>query len=227
LLIGVTNSKEAPLARRADVVVLTAAGAESTVSSKTYMATLAALAWLGDILCGAASRGGLRAFDNAAASMEEYLAGWNQYVDVLMRRLRGVETLFLTARGDSLAAALTGGLIIKEAAHFHAEGMSAPQFRHGPFEMLSERVLVLVFAGDNQTRSLNRRLLEDIRRAGGQTEWVGEDAGPGVFRLPLAPSYVRPLLEILPVQMITLALAAIAGREAGHFERAAKITAIE
>jgi len=38
---------------------------------------------------------------------------------------------------------------------------------------------------------------------------------------------VQPILEILPVQMITIALAALANREAGKFERATKVTIVE
>ena len=38
---------------------------------------------------------------------------------------------------------------------------------------------------------------------------------------------VRPILEILPVEMLTLALAAIGGRRPGVFERASKITSVE
>jgi glutamine---fructose-6-phosphate transaminase (isomerizing) len=47
------------------------------------------------------------------------------------------------------------------------------------------------------------------------------------LRLPKHSTAARPILEILPVQMITLALAALAGREAGKFERATKITTTE
>jgi hypothetical protein len=38
---------------------------------------------------------------------------------------------------------------------------------------------------------------------------------------------LRSILEILPVQMITLALAAQAGREPGRFELATKVTTTE
>jgi glucosamine--fructose-6-phosphate aminotransferase (isomerizing) len=48
-----------------------------------------------------------------------------------------------------------------------------------------------------------------------------------VFRLPEVPEAIRPALEILPVQMISLALAALKGQEAGKFERASKVTIIE
>ena len=34
-------------------------------------------------------------------------------------------------------------------------------------------------------------------------------------------------MEILPVEMLTLALAAVKGREPGRFERATKVTVVE
>jgi glucosamine--fructose-6-phosphate aminotransferase (isomerizing) len=126
-----------------------------------------------------------------------------------------------------LAAVGTGALIIKEAAHFHAEGMSSAAFRHGPFEMLSSETFVAVFSGDDKTRDLNLRLQRDIIDQKGRAEVIGDDSSSFAFKLPEAPACLRPILEILPVQMMTLALAAQAGREAGKFERAAKITTTE
>jgi glucosamine--fructose-6-phosphate aminotransferase (isomerizing) len=134
--------------------------------------------------------------------------------------------LFLVGRGASLAAVGTGALIVKESDHFHAEGMSSASFRHGPFEMLGEETFVIVFAGDTKTRDLNLRLLADIRQEGGRAELIGETASQESLRLADHVG-IRPLLEILPVQMITLALAALAGREAGRFELASKVTITE
>ncbi len=37
----------------------------------------------------------------------------------------------------------------------------------------------------------------------------------------------RPVVELLPVEMVTLAIAALDGREAGRFERVTKVTATE
>ena len=51
-LIGVTNTPESPLAQKSSTVLLTRAGAEHSVSCKTYVASLAALALLGDLLTG-------------------------------------------------------------------------------------------------------------------------------------------------------------------------------
>jgi len=186
-----------------------------------------ALRWLSDVFCQRDLQRTRRALTSACDAVQQYLAGWKEHVEELARRLNGIRYLFLVGRGPSLGAAGMGGLIIKEAAHFHSEGMSSAAFRHGPWEMLSPATFVLIFAGAEKTRDLNLKLLADIREQSGRAEVVSEDSPFRPCALPEAPDSVRPILEALPVQMITLALAAQAGREPGQFERATKITTTE
>lgn len=222
-IIGVTNTPDSPLAEGADAVVMMQAGREATVSCKTYVATLVALAWLGGVLAGVEVAG----LETVAPAAAAYLAGWRAHVDEVRDTLRGVRHLFLAGRGPSRAAAHTGGLIVKEAAHFPAEGMSGAAFRHGPFEMVRDGIFLLAFAGDEPTASLMARLAADVTAAGGRAALVSPDAPEGVFRVPAVTARVRPVVEILPVQMATLGLAALHGHEAGAFHLAAKVTVTE
>ena len=66
-----------------------------------------------------------------------------------------------------------------------------------------------------------------IRAHGGKAELIIEHSRCRACALPAAPPALSPILEILPVQMITLALAALSGREAGRFDFATKITTKE
>ena len=225
--IGVTNTPDSPLAAQSDAVVLMRAGQETTVACKTYVATLVALEWLSAMLRGADPAKTRAELRQAAPAATAYLTRWRSHVESLLARLEGTKHLFVCGRGTSLASAESGGLILKESAHFAAEGMSAAAFRHGPFEMLGPHVFVVVFEGDAASSALNRRLMEDIVAAGGRSVLVSEDAADEVFRLPCVPSPVRPVVEILPVQMMSLALSALTGHHAGRFERATKITTIE
>ena len=225
--IGVTNTPESPLATRADFTILTRAGTESSVSCKTFVATLVALEWLGAALRGADRIEIESTLRDGAPAVQSYLAGWEAKVGILVNLLDGVRSLFVTGRGASMAAAGTGGLILKESAHFHAEGMTCSAFRHGPFEMSGPGVFVLVFAGDPKTAALNANLVLDVRNAGGNAALVGPQSDVDVFRIPLTAPAIRPVLEKLPVQMISLALAALAGREPGIFRLLTKVTTIE
>jgi fructoselysine-6-P-deglycase FrlB-like protein len=186
-----------------------------------------ALQWLGDVVCERDLRRTRQELKAACPAVGDYLTDWKTHVQDLAQMLRGIRHLFLVGRGSSLAAVGTGALIVKESDHFHAEGMSSAAFRHGPFEMLSDETFVFVFSGEHKTRNLNQRLFEDVRRQQGRAELVGEGAASPSCALPAAPRSILPVLEMLPVQMVTLALAAQVGREPGRFELASKVTTKE
>ena len=226
-VVAVTNTSNSPLANSADATVLTHAGREFSVSCKTYVAALIALKWLGDVLTQRDLRLTRLQLMQVAPAVSDYLLGWQQHVSALAKRLAGIRHLFLVGRGPSLATVGTGALIVKESDHFHAEGMSSAAFRHGPLEMLGPGMFVLVFAGEEKTRDLNVRLLQDILEQDDRAELVGEIASTAAFQVPQLSPSLTPILEILPVQMTTLALAAQVGREPGRFELATKITTIE
>jgi glucosamine--fructose-6-phosphate aminotransferase (isomerizing) len=159
--------------------------------------------------------------------MARYLDRWEAHVAELAPILDGVQDVFFAGRGASLAAAYTAGLIVKESARVHAEGMTSAALRHGPMEMAADHVFALVYEGDASVASLNLALVGDLARAGMRARIAGTSAVHDALRLPEAPVAVRSILEILPAQMISLTLAAHAGIEAGRFVHASKITATE
>jgi glutamine---fructose-6-phosphate transaminase (isomerizing) len=226
-IIAITNTPGSPLATEADASILTQAGSEFSVSCKTYVTALMALTWLADVICARDLQTTRQELEQAAPAVESYLRHWRSHVQTLSLLLKGIHHLFLVGRGPSLAAVGTGALIIKESDHFPAEGLSSAGFRHGPFEMLRGESFVFVFSGDSATRNLNKRLLDDICQQQGRAEMVGENPDVPACALPDAPRCVQPILEILPVEMITLALAAQTGREPGRFELATKVTTTE
>ena len=225
-VVAVTNTPDGPLAREAEATLLTHAGTESTVSCKTWVTAQMALQWLAGVLGGEDREAVRAALGAAAGAAAGYLEGWRAHVEALGRELLGVRDVFVLGRGPSLAAVGTGGLILKESTHRQAEGMSSAAFRHGPIEMIGDAVFVLVYAGPARTRGLNERIVADVRAAGGRAALVSEDAEAPAWRLPFSEP-LRPLLELLPVEMMTLALAARDGREAGRFTIAGKVTSTE
>jgi glutamine---fructose-6-phosphate transaminase (isomerizing) len=226
-VLGITNSAHSRLAEAADVTVLTEAGPEFSVSCKTYAAGLLALQWLAAIFAGEPEGRTLRRLAPSATLVVRYLESWREYTEALASSLQGTRHLFLIGRGRSLAAVGTGALILKESAHFHAEGMSSAAFRHGPMEMLRQDISTMVFNGEERTSELNRRLARELIAKGQRCEEIGTEAACAPLRLPKCDPLLQPIVEILPVQMMTLALAGLTGREAGRFELASKITDTE
>ncbi len=223
-IIAITNTEESPLCRQAMYSVVTRAGEEAAVSCKTYLAALAAQFWLGDQFIS-----GNSLFDelkNTPQQVQEYLSGWREHIQSLRTMLEGVGQVYYTGRGASIASAGTAGLTTKEFTHVAAEGMSSAAFRHGPFEMVAAGSFVLVFGGSGQTFALNRKLADDIIKANGRAGLV-QRGGKGVFSLPACSDPALPILEMLPVQMMTLALAELHHHPAGSFSLGSKVTITE
>jgi glutamine---fructose-6-phosphate transaminase (isomerizing) len=230
-IVAITNAVQSPLALQGNAVLLTKAGQEFSVSCKTYTTALMALHLLGGLFCGADAGQTREELAQAIPAVASYLGNWKEQVFEMTDALANIRDIFLVGRGTSLAAAGEGGLILKESVRIHAEGMSGAAFRHGPLEMVNDRTFAVIFAGAQSTRPLQAKLRSDILNGGGKASWIGEavesgdDAAPWI--LPRTPASVRPIIEILPVQLMSLALASDAGIEAGRFARIPKITTTE
>jgi glucosamine--fructose-6-phosphate aminotransferase (isomerizing) len=226
-LVALTNDPLSPLAERARVVVEIHAGAEHAVSTRSYVNTLAAAALAIDALIGANSAAALAA---AADSIDGYLSSWRERVDAIGESIGLPSRLYLLGRGDSLAAAECGALILKEAAKWPAEALTAGQFRHGPLELADGRLTVIVLAGEHpDDRARDTQLVADLVHYGARAVWAHTDGRPGVELLPIpaATDAGRPLAQIVPLQLLSIAIAERTGVEPGVFRHLEKVTTVE
>lgn len=226
-LIGITNTQDSPLSEKASLPILLRCGDEFSVSTKTYVATLLALEILGTLWCDDQPDQTIRELADVSVALAKYLENLNVHVQSLAKELEGARQLFILGRGRSLAACWTGALITKESTRNFAEAMSSAAFRHGPLEVINPETAVFVFEGEGSVSALNRKLVRNIREQNGHAQLIGPGAELPALRLPDNRSRVLPILEIAPIQMVTLSLAALGGFEPGRFAHAVKITAEE
>ena len=229
-MIAIVNDSESPLARAANERVLLCAGQESTVSVKTYTNMAAANLATALLLSGEQSTAQIKTgLLETAQKIEDFLTEAVEFQQRLAEALTLVQTLFLLGRGASMAAVWTGSLINKEAAKCGFEGMNAADFRHGPLEMAGPGTGACIFAGDAVSAPLNRQLGVEIARHGGQVIWFDHhpDELLKTLTLPDVSDVFRPLVEIIPMQLLTLIMAEKKGIEPGVFQIVGKITQVE
>lgn len=224
-LLAVTNESDSPLAQAADYYLPLNAGSEYTVSTRTYLNTLAVMALAATQVLNEPFEPVQDAFYAAADAAESYLRRLDDHIQAFQQLAETLQTLLLVGRGSSLAAVFNGALVLKEAAKFPAEGMSAAQFRHGPFELVDEHFAAVVFGGDEVIRSLNLNLANDIQRHGGRVVWVDSQPAPDLkaWVIPHVSSHTRPVLEILPIQVLSIVLAERRGFVPGQFRHLGKV----
>ncbi|MGB9669167.1 MAG: hypothetical protein ACPL0B_02160, partial [Anaerolineales bacterium] len=103
---------------------------------------------------------------------------------------------------------------------------NAGQFRHGPLEMVDERVTALVLAGTSATRVLNQHLVNDLLKYGTRAFWVADETPTNLptISIPMVDEIALPVIEIAVLQILSISIAELRGVEAGKFFRLGKIT---
>ncbi len=151
LVVAVTNDSDAPLASRADVVVPLHAGAEASgIASRSYRATLAALA----LLTGAATVDELR-------PAVEALAETSFEPDAAAEALDGAPSIDVLADGASLGVAEQAALMLREAPRLPAMAYATADWLHtGVYLALPGHRVVLLPGSpsdDEVVRTVERR----------------------------------------------------------------------
>jgi len=226
-LLATVNDLESPLAKAAEYKVLINAKVEKTVSTRTYINTIGVAQLAASTLLGKEIESARETMKQTGIAMESYLSTWEERVKTIGEMIGVPKRLAILGRGASMAATYTGALILSEAAKFLATPFQAGEFRHGPLELCNPDLTVLLFAGPAETRDINLRLLEDLRNYHTNAFWIGADKNQWQIELPEVPAIGLPLMEIIPIQLISIHLAMQIGVEPGHFFRTGKITLSE
>ena len=222
LTVAITNDPASPLACAARHVLPLRTGEERSVAAtKTYTASLGALAALTAALAGASElREQLRALPEALARQLERDA--EPFADALEDAPR----LATIGRGPNYATAFEAALKLKELAGVAAEPASPADFLHGPIALVDVGVPVLAFAVPGPALASVAELLAAVRARGGHALAIGAVREEGVPAIPLeaVPEWLSPLVAVVPAQRLAAALAARRGDDVDRPFGLAKVT---
>lgn len=227
--VSVTNERNNFLASHSSIPFCTDAGSEVPVATKTYTGCLAILHLLARSLTGSLKPQDYVGLINVADQMATLLKNWPSWLEPAVEQLQSASFLSLLGRGPAVSSAMTGALMLKEAARLNAVGLSGGQFRHGPMEAVSPEAGVILFA-QGRTWELSQSLATDIASHGGHVVLVGQEmTNPAVVNLslPKVDEFLSPILEILAVQLLANQFAEKAGIIPGQFRWSGKVIRTE
>ena len=205
LTAAMTNDPSSPLAAAAaHVVDLGAGDARSVAATKTYTASLAAVAALvaeGDpVLSGEVARlpqalAAQLALTGAADAAVHAAAGW--------------ERLTVVGRGAHYATAFEAALKVRELAGIVAEAYSPADLLHGPIATAGPGQPMLAIAPAGPTEGSMRELVAAARERGARVAAIGHDPALGDPFLELVdvPEWLGPVVAIVPAQVLAVGLA--------------------
>ncbi len=225
--VAVTNAAGSPLAAAADFAVPLQAGAEQSVpASKTYTASLLAIALLSQALDPDPDF--LKALQHVPDAMRAALASEDQAR--AMGSSIAAENLVVLGRGFNLATAEELALKLTETSYVMARAWSAADFLHGPIAIAESRIPLILVESPGPTLADTRQLAARLVHSGCQVRQLadGTDRLPGATSAILVnsrlPEALTPLSLAVAAQLLAYHLALARGRDPDRPRSLKKVT---
>jgi glucosamine--fructose-6-phosphate aminotransferase (isomerizing) len=221
LVVALSNAPDSPLALDADFSIPLWAGPERSVAAtKSYIASLAALAHLtAEWTADAALKSATQALPATLA------AAWQLDWSAALPLLSPAEHLYVIGRGLGLGLAQEAALKAKETCGLHAEAYSGAEVRHGPFALLGPGFPALLLAQDDATRPGLEALAAELADRGVGVAMAGARA-LGATLLPTVPgpAVLAPIPMAASLYRLIAQLAHARGRDPDHPPHLRKVT---
>jgi glucosamine--fructose-6-phosphate aminotransferase (isomerizing) len=218
LLLAVTNDAESLLARHAQVVLPTLAGAESGVATKTYTNGLGVL-WLLARRWGGALASESRALTLVAETIERLLADAEAIAARWLDALESAASIVFAGHGPHVATARQAALMLAERARVAAIGTSIGAFRHGPIEIAQPGLGAVLFGPPGRSGDSAGALAAELDSYGARVLIVENGRTRGIAEASDAAQsideFLSPMLDVIPAQLFADALARRLGVGAG------------
>jgi glucosamine--fructose-6-phosphate aminotransferase (isomerizing) len=220
--IAITNDPLSELAEVAEHVIDLGAGEERAVAAtKTYTAELLSVALLVAAIetrldTGPKATDPERALASVPAAIQAALATEAQ-AEAVARHLARHDRLVVVGRGFEYATARELALKLKELAQVAADPYSAADFLHGPLALVSAGFPLVAIAPSGPTAADLDALLDrlgelDVDRIILSDRPEAVALGSIGILLPASlPEWLRPIVTIVPAQLLALHLAVARG----------------
>ncbi|MEQ1901510.1 MAG: glutamine--fructose-6-phosphate transaminase (isomerizing) [Devosia sp.] len=241
-VISLLNVPESTIGRESQVVFPTLCGPEIGVAStKALTAQLTALASL--VIAAGVARGVLSATQEtemvaALTALPSAVSGalaTESQIELIAKRLSKAKDVLYLGRGPMFPVAMEGALKLKEISYIHAEGYAAGELKHGPIALIDENMPVIVVAPHDELMEKTLSNMQEVAARGGEIILITDadgaaHVGPGVAEVivvPKVPSFVAPILAMIPVQLLAYHTAVVMGTDVDQPRNLAKSVTVE
>jgi glutamine---fructose-6-phosphate transaminase (isomerizing) len=239
-VLGIVNVVGSTIARESDGGVYVHAGPEIGVAStKAFTSQLTVMALVTLML--ARARGMTREDGRVLASE---IATLPDKVSLILKNTEPIKKIaeefkdsrnFLyLGRGANFPVALEGALKLKEISYIHAEGYPAAEMKHGPIALIDQNMPVVVIVPRDGIYDKVLSNIQEVRARRGRIIAVANDddeqigsIADYVLRVPRTYGFFGPILNVLPLQLLSYYMAVARGTNVDQPRNLAKSVTVE
>ncbi len=227
--LGIVNVKGSSIARICKHVIYTLAGPEIAVATtKAYLAQITTLILL--------------AVKNSKEMVNtEDLQKLPYYIETLINKdytslanmLYTKDDIYFIGRGIDYALCMEGSLKLKEISYIHSEAYAAGELKHGTISLISEGTPVIVVATSDELYLKTISNAKEVKARGAYVilvtdkEVINEGVYDELISIPKVTEELRPILTIIPLQLISYEVAKLRGNDIDKPKNLAKSVTVE
>lgn len=211
-VIAVTNAPESPLAKGADICLLTNVAFDHSISVSTYTSIILVGLLLAEVIeKGKISQALHTAVNDGLENVKQNIQQWQQQIET-SEWLKNIQPyVYFLGRGINLATAHESMLLWQEAAKQPASALTTGTFRHGPQEIIKNPLSIAVWMEDGVVKKHDIALVNDLASKGVKLLMIGSnlpaDANAEKFEIPAMPGFFSPVINAIPIQLAAEKLA--------------------
>jgi glucosamine--fructose-6-phosphate aminotransferase (isomerizing) len=239
-VLGIVNVVGSTIARESDGGVYVHAGPEIGVAStKAFTSQLTVMALITLMLARARgmTRENGRVLASEIATLPDKVSRIlenTEPIQEIAEEFKDCRNFLYLGRGANFPVALEGALKLKEISYIHAEGYPAAEMKHGPIALIDQNMPVVVIVPRDGIYEKVISNIQEVRARRGRIIAVAneddEEIGllaDHVLRVPRTYGFFGPILNVLPLQLLSYYVAVARGTNVDQPRNLAKSVTVE
>ena len=235
---GIVNVRNSSIARMVDEVIYTEALQEVAVAStKAYLSQIyifSLLAFKQGIKNNTLDKNIINKEYKKLPKLIEDMINYNY--DSISKRFSIQKDLFYLGRGIDYISMLEGALKIKEISYIHSNAMQAGELKHGTISLIEEGTCVLGLITDKNLSGKSVSNIKEVKSRGAYVvllvskdiiDTIDKSVYDEVIVIDNIHDIIRPLLNVIPLQLIAYYTALSKGCDIDKPRNLAKSVTVE
>lgn len=227
--LGIVNVKGSSIARICKHVIYILAGPEIAVATtKAYLAQITTLILLA--VKNSKEKINIEDLQKLPYYIENLI---NKDYTSLANMLYTKDDIYFIGRGIDYALCMEGSLKLKEISYIHSEAYAAGELKHGTISLISEGTPVIVVATSDELYLKTISNAKEVKARGAYVilvtdkEVINEGVYDELISIPKVTEELRPILTIIPLQLISYEVAKLRGNDIDKPKNLAKSVTVE